>query len=288
MERSGILDDRTRATPYFAALHTGYIFNLKPMKKLFILFFALAFSAQAAAEDQAIAEIFSRHGLDGTMVVSSLHGGQRFTHNDLRAGQRFTAASTFKILNTLIALEEHAIAGKDAVFKWDGHVYALADWNHDQTLASAFKVSCVWCFQELARRVGAEKYRDYLRKTAYGELREPFEVAEFWLDGSLTISAVEQVEFLKKIHRRSLPFSAASYDTLREIMQVEQTPAYTLWAKTGFATRLKPQTGWYVGYVETSTDAWFFAMNAIIRSDADLPLRIKLAREVLQSKGIIQ
>jgi beta-lactamase class D len=258
------------------------------VSKLFITFFVLLFSAQTAAEDQAIATLFARRGLEGTIVISALHSGHIFIHNDTRANHRFTTASTFKIMNALIALEEKAISGKDDVFKWDYHIYAIPDWNRDQTLESAFKVSCVWCFQELARRVGAEKYRSYLRESAYGELHEPFQETTFWLDGSLVISAIEQVDFLKKVYQRTLPFRTSSYDTLRQIMRVEQSPAFTMFAKTGLAGKSKPQIGWYVGYVETAKDVWFFAMNIGIRDEKDLPLRQKLTREALQTKGVIE
>ncbi|MFN3611067.1 OXA-198 family carbapenem-hydrolyzing class D beta-lactamase [Tepidimonas sp.] len=258
------------------------------MSKLFILFLALLWSLSAAAEDQVLAGLFSQQRLDGTIVISSLHNGNNFIHNDLRANQRFPIASTFKIMNTLIAVEENAISGKDEVLKWDGNIYDFPDWNHDQTLESAFKVSCVWCFQEFARRVGAEKYRGYLRKTAYGELREPFDETTFWLDGSLQISAIEQINFLKKVYLRTLPFSAHSYETLRQVMLVEQTPSYTMWAKTGWATRVKPQVGWYVGYIETPQDVWFFATNIEVRDKQDLPLRQQLTRDALKAKGVIK
>jgi beta-lactamase class D len=260
----------------------------KHLSKFFIAIFASLLSSAAVAEDPALAKLFEQHGIDGTLVISSLHSGKTFMHNDTRATRRCSTASTFKILNTLISLEEKAITGKDDVLKWDGHVYDLPEWNHDQTLASAFKVSCVWCFQALARRVGKEKYRDYLHKTAYGDLREPFDETTFWLDGSLQISAIEQVEFLKKVYLRSLPFSASSFDTLRQIMLVEQTPSYTIWAKTGWVTRIKPQLGWYVGYVETPEDVWFFATNIETRDTRDLPLRQQLTLEALQAKEIIK
>ena len=258
------------------------------MSKFFIIFLALLLSAPADAEDQSLARLFAKQGIDGTIVISSLHNGNTFIHNDPRANERLPAASTFKILNTLISLEEKAISGKDDVLQWDGHIYGLLDWNRDQTLESAFKVSCVWCFQELARRVGAERYRNYLRKSVYGELREPFEETTFWLDGSLAISAIEQVNFLKKVYLRTLPFSASSYETLRQIMLVEKTPTSTTWAKTGWATRVKPQVGWYVGYVETLKDVWFFATNIDTRNEMDLPLRQKLTQETLRVKGVIE
>lgn len=258
------------------------------MRQLFLIIFSLLFSAHTFAEDQAIAKLFAQSHIDGTMVISSLHSGQTFIHNESRANQRFTVASTFKILNTLIALEEKAISGKDEVLKWDGHRYDLPAWNRDQTLESAFKVSCVWCYQQLARRVGTEKYRNYLHQVAYGELREPFEETTFWLDGSLTISAIEQVEFLKKVYQRILPFSTSSYETLQQIMLVEKTPTFTIRAKTGWATRPTPQVGWYVGYVENSNDVWFFATNLEIHNEKDLPMRQKLIRDALQKKGVIE
>jgi len=260
----------------------------KHMSKFFILFLALLYSLSAAAEDQVLAGLFSQQGLDGTIVISSLHSGKTFIHNELRANQKFPIASTFKIMNTLIAVEEKAISGKDEVLKWDGHIYDFPDWNHDQTLESAFKVSCVWCFQTLARRVGAEQYRSYLRKAAYGELREPFDETTFWLDGSLQISAIEQINFLKKVYLRTLPFSTYAYNTLRQIMLVEQTPSYKMWAKTGWATRVKPQAGWYVGYVETPQDVWFFATNIEVRDNQDLLLRQQLTCDALKAKGVIK
>lgn len=258
------------------------------MRKYFLIIFCLLFSTQTLAEDQIIAKLFAQNHIDGTMVIASLHSGQTFIHNDNRANHRFSPASTFKILNTLISVQEKAISGKDDVFKWDRHHYDLPDWNRDQTLESAFKVSCVWCFQELARRVGGNKYRTYLHQLAYGELHEPFEETTFWLDGSFEVSAIEQVEFLKKVYQRSLPFSLTAYETLQQIMLVEQTPTFTLRAKTGWATRVTPQVGWYIGYVETLSDVWFFATNLEIRNEKDLPTRQKLTREALQKKGIIE
>lgn len=256
--------------------------------KFVVLIFVSLFAAETVAEDQAIAGLFVRRNVEGTLILSSLRGGQIRVHNARRAQQRFPAASTFKIFNTLIALEEQVISGKDAPLKWDGHIYGMPDWNRDQTLETAFKLSCVWCFQELARRIGSETYRNYIRSADYGLLHEPFNPTEFWLDGGLEISAIEQIDFLKKVYARSLPFSPATYETLRQIMQVEHTPAYSLWAKTGWATRINPQVGWYVGYIETRSDVWFFAANMVIRDEKDLPLRRQLTLDALQASGVIE
>ncbi len=179
------------------------------------------------------------------------------------------------------------VDGPNAPFKWDGTRYSIANWNQDQTLTSAFQRSCVWCYQQLARQIGKTAYRDWLSRIGYGALHEPFALTTFWLDGSLTISALEQVAFLKQVYRRQLPFSAASYDTLREVMRSEQSADFTLYAKTGLAGDSQPKIGWYVGYVETADDVWFFATNLNITADPQLPLRLQLTREALRAKGIV-
>lgn len=241
----------------------------------------------ALAEDEAIAAVFARYKVDGTIVLASLNNHTTMIHNNPRAYQRFPAASTFKILNTLIAVQENVVSSKDALFRWNGHVYPVAEWNRNQTLTSAFGVSCVWCYQQIAQYIKPEKYRAYINATEYGTLKEPFVQTTFWLDGSLQVSASEQVNFLRGVYQHKFLFKPNAYDVLRQIMVVEQTPAMTMRAKTGLATMSQGRVGWYVGYIEGQKGIWFFAMNMLIRSDADIPLRAKLTREVLATKGML-
>ncbi len=257
------------------------------MLKLILLVCSLCISFFACAEDAAIKQLFRNVGIDGTIVIESVSTGQRFVHNDPRSKQPYAAASTFKILNTLIALEEGVLSGADSIFHWDGTRYEIADWNQDQTLESAFKVSCVWCYQQLARRVGPLKYPTYIQQSKYGQLQQPFNETEFWLDGSLTISAEQQVAFLRQIVKRKLPFKASSYDTLKKIMLTDETAQYRLYAKTGWAARNTPSVGWYIGYVETSDDIWLFALNLAARDAKDLPLRIQITKDALRIKGAL-
>lgn len=257
------------------------------MKHIFFIFLILLCSKLALAEDRAISAIFSAEGVDGTIILKSLRADRTITHNDPRTSRRFASASTFKIFNTLIAVQENVVSLEGTVFKWDGKAYDFPDWNRDQTLESAFKVSCVWCYQEIAKRVGEENYRRYLALARYGALANMNDVTTFWLDGSFTVSAVEQVALLKKIYLRELPFRDETYDALKRVMLSEQTDSYRLYAKTGWAARMSPQIGWYVGYVETSDDVWFFSINLSLRSEADLGLRQKITKAVLRAERII-
>ena len=240
------------------------------------------------AEDAGLARIFQAAGVKGTMVIANLDGTRQFVHNDNRANTRLPAASTFKILNSLIALDGGAISGPDEVFIWNGHHYDIPVWNQNHTLATAYTASCVWCYQKIASRINPETYKAHIRLAGYGQLAEPFDQTHFWLDGSLKISALEQIEFLRKLVKRSLPYKAASYNTLHDIMVVEKTETYTVRAKSGWATSSAPQTGWYVGYVETKSGTWLFALNMEISDKSQLPLRQQVTMRGLKGKGIIQ
>lgn len=258
------------------------------MKFRFLIFFFILLPSYGISESYEIEKLFTERGITGTIVISALHSEKTFIYNTPRANQRFSTASTFKILNTLIALEEKVLSGKDDVIKWDGTIYDFPGWNQDQTLENAFKVSCVWFYQELAKRIGVKKYQYYQQMSDYGQLSDNFNGETFWLDGSLQISAMEQVDFLKKIYHRTLPFSESSYEILKDIMTIEKTSEYTLRAKSGWAARMDPQIGWFVGYFETTNNLWFFATNIDINDIKDLPMRKKITIEALKSQKIIK
>ena len=245
------------------------------------------FVQSAHGEDPNLAKLFTDRKLTGTIVISSLDGGRTYIHNDERANTRFVPASTFKIPNTLIALEEGVVADEKETRKWDGKDRGVPAWNRDQSMETAFRSSCVWFYQELAREVGLDRYAAYLARMKFGNGRAGPEPTTFWLEGDLKISAVEQVSFLKKLYARAYPFKSSSYELLRKLMVVEQTPAYTVRAKTGWAQRITPQVGWYVGYVESGGKVWFFATNLEIVKPEDSRLRQTITMEALKLKGII-
>lgn len=256
------------------------------MKKWLVILLSLI-SSCVWADDQTIGEVFKKNQATGTMVVQSNNHGTTYVWNTQRSEQRFASASTFKIFNTLIAIDEGVFDPVNGEFIWDGTVHEFPDWNKNQSLSMAYRASCVWCYQKLAEQIGAAKYLHHLRQAQYGEIALPFEGTSFWLDGSFKVSAVEQVRFLKKLYQRNLPYKGSSYDALESIMHAATSPDYRLYAKTGWARRVNPEIGWYIGYVVTSSDVWFFATNLNIQSPADLPLRQRVTLESLQAKGII-
>jgi beta-lactamase class D len=252
--------------------------------------FLFTLVSTASAEDADIAHLFKEKSIQGTMVISSLDGATTYSHDNGRAATQILPASTFKIPNTLIALEEGAIGDEKQTLKWDGLDKGVTAWNKDQTMESAFRTSCIWFYQELARRVGKEHYSGWLAKLQYGNGQAGPELSNFWLEGDLRISAEEQIAFLKRLYRREFPFKATSYELLRKLMIIEQTPGYTLRAKTGmigWGQKVSPQIGWYVGYVESGGKIWFFAMNMEITKPEEGRLRQELTMAALRLKKIL-
>jgi beta-lactamase class D len=131
--------------------------------KWFLLFFLINItSLKLFAEDNDLAALFQSKNIEGTIILSSLDNMENYIYNETRSNERFSPASTFKIPNTIISLEEGVIQDEKEIIKWNGIDQGLEIWNKDQTLETAFPFSCVWFYQELAKRIGNEKYKYHL------------------------------------------------------------------------------------------------------------------------------
>lgn len=132
--------------------------------KILILF---VISINLHAKENKIEGIYKQNNIKGSILIESVGGKVKYQYN-VNDKESFIPASTFKIPNTLIILEEGLVKNQFETIKWDGKERGYAQWNKDQTLKSAFQYSCVWCYQRYAKQVGDEKYHRYLREFDYG------------------------------------------------------------------------------------------------------------------------
>lgn len=230
---------------------------------------------------------FDEAGTTGVLVLYDLERDLWQISDTARARERFIPASTFKIPNTLIALETGVLGDERAELPWDGVTREIADWNRPHQLRGALRVSCVPVFQELARRIGPSRMKSGLEALGYGNADLGGGVDRFWLDGALRISALEQVEFLKRFQQGTLPLAERSLRIAREALICEAGPDWILRAKTGWGARLDPQVGWWVGWVEGETRTVIFACNLDIREPSHLSLRQALTRRALVGVGAL-
>lgn len=226
------------------------------------LILAACIPAQPAAESTVqpdLGKFFQ--GRKGAFVLYDQKANSYIRYNPERCDEQFLPASTFKILNALIGLETGIIPDENYVIKWDGQTWPIAVWNQDHTLKSAFQNSVVWYFLELARRVGPEKLKKYVEAADYGNKDISGPSDAFWLEGNLRISANQQVEFLKRFYAGDLPFSKRSLEIVKGFMILDKKDTFTLSGKTGSVVRVATYQGWFVGYLETKRDVYFFATN---------------------------
>jgi len=164
---------------------------------------------------------FDEKGVHGTFVLFEPAKDRYLVLDPARAKQGFIPASTFKIPNALIGLEVGSIGDENEVFHWDGKPKPYPEWERDQTLASGMRYSVVWMFQEVARRTGKERMKEWIAKLDYGNRDIRGGIDLFWLHGAIRISAMQQVEFLRKLAEGELPMTQRSQRLVRNALVLE-------------------------------------------------------------------
>ena len=242
-------------------------------------------SSEKWIEKEDWASYFKEADVSGTLAIFDQRTGARRVYNGRRAQQRFTPASTFKVPHSLFLLDAGLIRDEFQVFEWDEVERWLPAWNQDQTIRSMMRYSALWVFQRLAADLGTPREQAYLVKTNYGNRRLSDNLEWFWVDGSLRISALEQIGFLERLYRNQLPFNEADQRLVKDIMIVESRDGWILRAKTGLGEpKNEAAVGWWVGWVEHLDGPVFFALNIEVEDmKNDAGKRQKIARQVLKS-----
>ena len=257
--------------------------DVRRLLSFLALIVPLAVAAKSGAPrildiDPALSAPFESRQTSGVFVALDARNGRTVTNDSTRADTRFLPCSTFKIPNSLIALECRAVEGVDTVLHWDGVERWNKAWNHDYRMREALPRSTVWFYQELARRVGPERMQEWLQRIEYGNADIAGGIDRFWLDGGLRISAREQVEFLRRFRDQQLPFRPEVQAAVLEIMIADHGDGWVLRGKTGTALEGDRGLGWYVGWVETAQGPVYFALN--IATDRAGALNPRPRREI--------
>jgi beta-lactamase class D len=237
-----------------------------------------------------LAKRFTDAGTAGTFVGYKTDDYLIIASDKDRSGQAFLPASTFKIPNSLIALETGVVEDPDKdVFKWDGVKRSIEAWNQDHTLRSAIAASAVPVYQEIARRIGAERMQKYVDLFEYGNRNIGGGIDQFWLTGDLRIDPIQQIDFVDRLRRGVLPVAKRSQDLVRDILPVTKAGDATIRAKSGLlgAELGKPSLGWLVGWAEKGGTQTVFALNLDIREPRHVADRMKLAQQCLTDIGAI-
>lgn len=228
-------------------------------------------------------------GYEGCFVLYNLTDDSYIKFNEEKCSKRVSPCSTFKIPNSLIALETGVLKDENTLYKWDGKERSYPDWNRDHTLASAIKFSVVWYYQQAASLVGEKRMQEYLKRIDYGNKDMSSGLTGFWLNKSLLISPNEQVQFLTKLYRNELPFDRKNTETVKKIIVQKKQGDFIFSGKTGTAMEDgKTTLGWFVGYIRKDGKEYVFAVNIEGKDGASGVKAREISVEVLKSLGLFE
>jgi beta-lactamase class D len=186
--------------------------------------------------------------------------------------QRYSPYSTFKIPIALMGFDfgflqstsKPLIEFTDDIKEKMGNITkipALLFWSRAHTPATWMQFSVVWYSQEITKNIGLERFNDYVRKFEYGNLDvsgnpgKSDGLSQSWLNSSLKISVLEQVNFIEKLVQRTLPVSRQAQEKTIELIRLEDVwDGWNLYGKTGGAVN-----GWFIGWIEKGERRIIFA-----------------------------
>lgn len=225
--------------------------------------------------------ILDSTNLDGVILVYDSRNDKYYSNSFEKAKEGHLPASTFKIANSIIGLETRVIKSENSIFEWNGEKRYLSVWEKDLNLNQAFQLSCVPCFQDVARKIGIDRMKDYLKKLDYGEMEvDTNSLDVFWLEGNSKISPFQQIDFLKRFCFSELPITETTYQIVKNILMIKTNENYILSGKTGWSTRNGIDNGWFVGYVESNKNIYFFATNISPGKDFNMNLFASIRKKV--------
>lgn len=227
-----------------------------------------------------LSDVFEEY--DGSFVLYDAAEDSWLIYNKEYAATRIPPASTYKIYSALFGLESGIITPEQSLIPWNGQNYQYDLWNTDQTLESAMQNSVTWYFQALDQQASLSSIKEYVQEIGYGNRRIEGDLSSYWINSSLKISPVEQVEMLKKLYYNQFGFSPENIKAVKDSIRLYSTDNGTLSGKTGTEeVNGKNISGWFIGYLEKDSHTYFFAANIQSEKLASGPLATELTFSIL-------
>jgi beta-lactamase class D len=217
----------------------------------------------------------------GSILVYDPQAKTSYSNDFSRCDKGFLPASTFKIVNSIIALETGVVENDSTLFRWNGEKRRLPVWEQDMIFRDAFQLSCVPCYQEVARKIGDKRMNEYLKKLNYGNMVvDSANIDVFWLEGESRISMNQQLDFLVRFYNQELPISERTSGIIKKMMLLDSNSSYQFCGKTGWAVRNGNNNGWFVGYLETKNKVYFIVTNIEPEEEFNMDLFPKIRAQI--------
>lgn len=226
-------------------------------------------------------------GYEGSFVLYDLRNDTWDIYHMDHASLRSAPDSTYKIYDALFGLEAGIITPGKSTMAWNGADYPFEAWNADQNFDSAMKFSVNWYFQSIDRQLGASAIKDNVRKIGYGNRNTEADLSSYWMESSLKISPIEQVQLLSKLYANNFDFTPENVDAVKKSILLTSSADGDFYGKTGTG-RIdgKDINGWFIGYIETTDNTYFFATNIQSSENATGSKATEISLSILSDMGI--
>lgn len=215
-------------------------------------------------------------GLNGTAVIYDAPARQYTLYNRDLALTRSSPCSTFKIISSLVVLENEILKPTDSTRTWSGEVFWNEDWNKDIDFSEAFRTSCVWYYRQIVDDIGKDMMQKELNKLQYGNCdisdwegrlntnNQNRALTGFWIESSLMISPKEQVEVMERIFGDHSDYSEESQKELKQVMLTskQEETGISIYGKTGMGkTDGIVVDAWFTGFTESPEGNLYFCVR---------------------------
>lgn len=223
---------------------------------------------------------------DGSFVLYDLEKDSWEIYNKNYALMRIAPNSTYKVFDALFALESGIISPEKSQMAWNGKMYPFDAWNQNQDLYSAMSGSVNWYFQSLDKKIGYNTLEKNISLISYGNQDISGGLSSYWMESSLKISPIEQVELLIKLYKNELPFASDNMAAVKDSILLSSTNSTVLYGKTGTGqVNGADVNGWFIGYVEISGHPYIFATNIQASENATGSAASEITLEILKTFG---
>jgi beta-lactamase class D len=217
----------------------------------------------------------------GSVLIYSPTKSSYYSNNFEWAEKSFLPASTFKIPNSIVAMELGIIKNDSSMFYWNGEDRFQDRWERDMNFKDALQLSCVPCYQYLAREIGTQRMLSTLDKIGYpGMVVDSTNIDMFWLEGDSKITSFEQIGFLKRFYDQELPISLNTFTSMKNMLLKEENDDYNLSGKSGWSYTNGIDNCWFIGYIEKENEVYFFATNLEPPVDVDFNTYPKVREDI--------
>ena len=207
---------------------------------ILMVFIVYACSPNNVKNDPNIVKILDSAKVNGTFALMENGSGQ-FTITDLNMykDSSYAPLNTFFLIPSLIALDK-------------GYI------THNET--SWVNLDSINYYNSIIEKLGRPAILKMIDSLHYGKGIVSNDLNSFWKNGSLRITADEQLGLIKRLYFGELPFQKRSQDIFKKMIVKEDNASYKLsYIKGSDSTQFS--ASWLLGYIEENKHPYFFVMH---------------------------